>query len=552
MHYLEHALISTAGFYTPPDCKFNAVAINWNVTSKGRQYDRLALMFLGDIEVWRTSTAEPTTAGIDFTYVKDMTQYLSLWKEEQKIIFDLGNIVNDVYTGWFNTTLTATFTYIEDAPKAADLILPISAESSASNSSSAWNIPSSNASVVQSFPPGVSRAIVSFAACGQSTEEFWYTNALNSDVDTYYDEYGALYGDSPFREIQLLIDGNLAGVAWPFPIIFTGGIAPGFWRPIVGIDAYDLREPEVDITPFLSLLNDGNAHTFEIKVRGLDDQGNGTATLTETPGSYWVVTGKIFLFTDSNSTTNDTASIPEITTSPDFSTTSVVTTNANGTNDTLYYTVSASRDLTISSSYGTWSQSLSYYNKGYAYNSGYTQWNEQSTKGTNTISIGSDEATVEFSYPLFVNNTYAITDTSLGIWAQMSRGLEITTTASDESLLDYPSVYSLVGGPMSLDTQQEGTATYFSSTTATSYSNGTTSQTFTQTDDKGTYSRDVEASNASIVYDRVEFNGASHSPAHAKLNVLVEQAVAGGRANVRAMTGRGPGEPNDGFFGLGS
>lgn len=51
-------------------------------------------MFLNDTEVWRTSTAEPKPApGIVWSYIKDMTQYLSLWKSSQKLIFDLGNLI---------------------------------------------------------------------------------------------------------------------------------------------------------------------------------------------------------------------------------------------------------------------------------------------------------------------------------------------------------------------------------------------------------------------------------------------------------------------------
>lgn len=68
---------------------------NLTMTSKGRQFDRLGLMFLGDVEVFRTSTAEPTWYGIEFGYVKDMTAYSSLLRTDQKIIFDLGNLVDD-------------------------------------------------------------------------------------------------------------------------------------------------------------------------------------------------------------------------------------------------------------------------------------------------------------------------------------------------------------------------------------------------------------------------------------------------------------------------
>lgn len=81
--------------YTPPDCDFNRVVINFTVVSHGRQYDRLAIMYLGDTEVWRTSTAEPTTPpGIRWTYLKDMTQFLALWKQPQTLIFDLGNLIS--------------------------------------------------------------------------------------------------------------------------------------------------------------------------------------------------------------------------------------------------------------------------------------------------------------------------------------------------------------------------------------------------------------------------------------------------------------------------
>ena len=115
---------------------------------------------------------------------------------------------------------------------------------------------------------------------------------LQSDTATF-PQAGALYGYSPFREVQVSIDGALVGVVWPFPVIFTGGVVPGLWRPIVGIDTFDLREDEIDITPWLPLLCDGQRHNFTIRVSGLIDDGHGNARLSETTGSYWLVTGKV-------------------------------------------------------------------------------------------------------------------------------------------------------------------------------------------------------------------------------------------------------------------
>lgn len=276
------------GSYAPPGCDFNRVTFNLTVTAAGRQFDRLGAVYFGDVEIWRTSTAEPTATGIVWTYLKDMSHYLSLFKEPQKLIFDLGNQITSVYTAPFEATLEATFFTADDIVVPADMIISVSAQLSSTNMASAWQVPPSNASSTLSLPRNVNRAVFSIAATGQIDEEFWYSNVLSSEVNTFPQGGGTLLGYSPFREVQLFIDGRLAGVVFPFPIIFTGGIVPGFWRPIVGIDAFDLREDEIDITPWLPLLCDGNDHTFNIRIAGIDDDGRGNGVLTEMVGSYWV------------------------------------------------------------------------------------------------------------------------------------------------------------------------------------------------------------------------------------------------------------------------
>lgn len=56
--------------YNPPSCSFNRVTWNLTVTAAGRQFDRLGTVSFGDIELFRTSTAEPTQNGIVWTYLK--------------------------------------------------------------------------------------------------------------------------------------------------------------------------------------------------------------------------------------------------------------------------------------------------------------------------------------------------------------------------------------------------------------------------------------------------------------------------------------------------
>lgn len=96
--------------------------------------------------VWRTSTPEPTTDGIIWTYLKDVTRYLPLFAEPGTFILELDNIVetglNGEYASGCNdwphdvscanrttiATLSATFyASSEDYPAAprANTIMPV-------------------------------------------------------------------------------------------------------------------------------------------------------------------------------------------------------------------------------------------------------------------------------------------------------------------------------------------------------------------------------------------------------------------------------------------
>lgn len=67
------------------------------------------LRYFGDTEVFRTSTEEPNRRGISYTYMKDMSQYMALWKQPQKVIFDLPNSLTDIVS-LVHLTLSPKFT----------------------------------------------------------------------------------------------------------------------------------------------------------------------------------------------------------------------------------------------------------------------------------------------------------------------------------------------------------------------------------------------------------------------------------------------------------
>lgn len=547
--------------------------MNLTVTSSGRQFDRLALMYFGDTEVFRTSTAEPTTAGIRWTYIKDMTQFMYFWNTPQKIIFDLGNIIDSMYTGPYNTTLTATFFTSDNTSEPAAMIVPISARKGAANGASVFMLPAVNATNTVNLPRNINRAVFSVSACGQANEEFWWSNVFQSNVLTFNSTAVQLNGYSPFREVQVFIDGQMAGVSWPFPVIFTGGVVPGLWRPVVGIDAFDLREHEIDITPWLAVLCDGGSHTFEMKVAGVIDDGKSSGTLSQTVGSSWYITGKIFLWLDSNANSITTGNPPTVLLpAPVITVSQALTQNFTGANETLVNNISVKRSISISGSITTqngsqlssWTQTLSYVNDGKYSDFGQVQINSISTDGIDQ-STGSTYYKCSYSYPLYANTSVSTQPSgNYTLGADMQRGLVWEVDGSSvfptgiqsfnfsNTLSEGLSSSASYSGS-SLSTSQNGSATYFASpSTNFSTTSGTTGQTFTfsgvdtgGTGTKQLYYRDVLAVNGTVVSDKEMLVGnppANYVGPMDSVGAGNEQKVLSTVAGVRSTLGRGAGD----------
>lgn len=392
--------LTVTGPYTPPACNFTRVILNLTVSSAGVQYDRLAELFIGDSQVWQTSTAEPKAKpGIAWTTWKEATPFLALWKKPQQVTFDLANIVNDQYTGSYTTTLTATFLNDDlpaDAAGAtpADQIVGVSSHRS-NGVPQTWNYPSQKIESSITVPQNLKRAVFTVAATGQSQDEFWWSNPPDEAIpalgttDWYY--------KSGFREVRLRIDGKIAGLSWPFPVVFTGGISPPLHRPVVGIQAFDLLESEIDITPWLGVLCDGKPHTFGLEVVGQNDK-TGVNT-------FWLLTGKLFLWLDKEGSVT-TGDAPEVTISPNNFNAGMGRTCKNKAS----WKQTASRNFqvkgqiqrggkTISS---TWTQSMSMTNNGFV--KGPAQIVDAHYSGQDSI-VNDGETGYEstYSYPIFMD-----------------------------------------------------------------------------------------------------------------------------------------------------
>ncbi|XP_024543234.1 peptide-N4-(N-acetyl-beta-glucosaminyl)asparagine amidase A-like [Selaginella moellendorffii] len=264
--------------YNPPqapECSedWDKVILVWNVTSKGRQFDRISAVWLSGVEIFRTSTAEPTRKGIFWTVEKDVTKYRALLDKPQSLEVALANVIDETYTGFFNVTLTANFykssnssSSLVDAEAPADIVLPVALPTSGNggywfqiqNSSDAGRVELSN------LPTNIYKAKLEVYVSFHGNDEFWYMNPTNDYLDA--NNINTASRNGPYREVLVTVDGFLAGEICPLPVIFTGGINPLLWAPAAAIGAFDLPSYTLDITPFVGLLVDGGSHEIGFSV----------------------------------------------------------------------------------------------------------------------------------------------------------------------------------------------------------------------------------------------------------------------------------------------
>ncbi|TFY62752.1 hypothetical protein EVJ58_g3662 [Rhodofomes roseus] len=477
--------------YTPPtDCgevgSWAGISLNFTVTSNGTQYDRLGIFTFQNVEIWRTSTPEPTTDGIIWTYLKDGTRYLPLFSEPGTFILELDNILETGLNGQYASTLTATFYASSDehpaAPR-ANTIIPVT--TLANNTGDDASVPPVF-SLNVTIPQNAVAVYAELYASGNSAEEFWYYNVASEYLGDL--PSGFTYGYGPFREVRMLVDGQVAGVAFPYAVIFTGGISPTAWRPITSYGALDLPTYFIDLTPFVPVLTDGQPHNISIDVV--------SAETNHTINDNWYVSGNLQVVTDSSSSPT-TGNITVYNVEPYAETTTTGTLDDNGD---LTVTVTAKRSIQIQSDFTsgsgehtsvTWTQNLDYSNT-QSYLNGYLVNNvAQTATGSflsthNGVSVLSDD----FSYPLYINMTY------------LNDSYESWTAEFDHSYnrVSLPSPFILGS---TINERQTATSSFVVSASG-NYGIGTNDDTFSYSDDDGnTYWRNVGAADNNITYDSV-------------------------------------------------
>ncbi|MDQ1656724.1 MAG: hypothetical protein QOD41_1807 [Cryptosporangiaceae bacterium] len=235
--------------YTPPaECAgpWRTVTLRLDGAVKGRQYDRLGALRIGGATILKTSTPEPSADGIRWNAEKDVTEYQQLLSSPQPVWMLLGNVVDGTYTGVLDIQVSLTFYPGRPRDRAADVV------------------PAGDGPVTLPRDSERITADVYATGSGGGCEEFWYLAAPPSTG------YSCPADDGPYREVQVLVDGQVAGIAAPYPHIYTGGWSnPFLWYAQPAPRAFDVHPLRLDLTPFAGLLTDGKPHAVTVRVEGV-------------------------------------------------------------------------------------------------------------------------------------------------------------------------------------------------------------------------------------------------------------------------------------------
>jgi hypothetical protein len=338
---------------TLPSGPWSEVVLDVTGTESGTQYDRLCEIFDGPTQIFLGVTPEPTPAGITWHLQKDITGYLPLLSGKQTFSTYVDNYLSTVDNGI--PVITARLLFYPagggfapaqpaslsspglagdainetgpaaspEQPQVPTDIVPILPQG-ATNTFNTVNA-GQTVSATVTLPSDITTATLDLYAVGQINDEFWWAD------------------DPAFREIEISIDGQPAGVVWPYPYVYTGGVNPLIWRPITGIHTMDIPSYRLDLTPFAGML--GGTHTISLTV--VNNTG------------YWLAGGSLLLGTDgqasSGAVTADTLSFP--------TTSHVTTRHALGSVNEPVTTESASASYQISGQVTqggqTWTDTLS-------------------------------------------------------------------------------------------------------------------------------------------------------------------------------------------------
>ena len=234
----------------------------------GHQYDRTASIWLDGVNIYFGTTQEPfPNLGQSWRIERDLTDYSSLLRSPGSGAALINNWVNS----WCNSPVYAgarLFFYPADsrypAPQTPDKVYPLNPSDAPVNLQTA----NDRLTLKARFPHNTGRVYLDVLPESQFDDEYWY----NCLPDKYFHGRAAKVSDAcgggAYREVEVEVDGQPAGLAPIFPWVFTGHVDPLLWHPTPAIQTLNFQPSRIDLTPFAGPLSDGAEHSVAVRILG--------------------------------------------------------------------------------------------------------------------------------------------------------------------------------------------------------------------------------------------------------------------------------------------
>ncbi|KAF0694026.1 Aste57867_15066 [Aphanomyces stellatus] len=331
------------GQYPAPECAadpdYSLAFLRFSAhVDPGNQFDRIAAVWVDGLELLRTTTQEPSpNVGPAWDIYKEVSHYRHIFDAGGRVSVALDNVQDGTYVSAFHVTVVVDFfkpradvPLFQRVPRVPDQVVALSNKNDRYHWFSVQPATRGNNFNDVVLPRNVDSLFVEIFTSHHGCDEFYYSNPPNEFVSAV----GASCGSGAFRELQVWIDDKLVGAVWPFPLLYTGGLSPALWRPIVSTGAFQAPTYLVDLTPFLALVVDGKGHRFSFDVDYALD--------------YWPTTGNLLVYLDKAGT----ATVATINTLQfDAHVVPDVTSSGQGSDVTLH--VMASRQVVVDASVTT-------------------------------------------------------------------------------------------------------------------------------------------------------------------------------------------------------
>ncbi|CAI0422797.1 unnamed protein product [Linum tenue] len=311
---LQHEFSSTADnpqvatdYEGPPSAcgsnDFAKIVLESKGSFSGVHDDGAFAVWLGGVELLRSSSAQGFNTSVTWAAQKDITRYSSLLlkKEKQNLVvfFRTSTNLGQKFIGVYHLAISISFYPLEhkghdpdtvnkgfQTESKADLILPISRNLESKEDGLWFEIENSTDLKREGFrvPQNAYRAVLEVYVSPHQDDRSWYSQYQSEFYNS--NQFRDEVGNGPFRDVVITLDDRIeVGAIWPYPIIYGAGY--DLWNPVVSIRSFDFPSYDVELTPFLGNLLDGRIHNLSF---GIGNAAN-----------VWYIDANLHLWLDSRS-----------------------------------------------------------------------------------------------------------------------------------------------------------------------------------------------------------------------------------------------------------